>query len=63
MLLPLPLSRQAEFSELARMLGLRLIFMEALEPEGEWQKSNLILPCYFDPSGPADRPCENDSER
>jgi len=31
MLLPLPLSRQAEFSELARMLGLWLIFMDAPE--------------------------------
>src|SRR6202789_1392969 len=29
MLLPLPISRQAEFSELARMLGLWLIFMDA----------------------------------
>src|ERR1700732_3642102 len=32
MLLPLPLSHQAEFSELARMLGLWLIFMDAPEP-------------------------------
>ena len=31
MLLPLPLSRQAEFSELARMLGLWLIFMDPPE--------------------------------
>src|ERR1700735_2054082 len=32
MLLPLPLSRQAEFSELARMLGLWLIFMDPPQP-------------------------------
>src|SRR5208283_185614 len=31
MLLPLPLSRQAEFSELARMFGLWLIFMDPPE--------------------------------
>jgi cytochrome P450 len=31
MLLPLPISRQAEFSELARMLGLWLIFMDPPE--------------------------------
>src|SRR6202045_22010 len=31
MLLPLPLSRQAEFTELARMLALWLIFMDAPE--------------------------------
>src|SRR3984885_13431766 len=31
MLLPLPLSRQAEFSELSRMLSLWLIFMDAPE--------------------------------
>ncbi len=31
MLLPLPLSRQSEFSELARMLGLWLIFMDPPE--------------------------------
>ena len=31
MLLPLPLSRQAEFSELARMLSLWLIFMDPPE--------------------------------
>src|SRR6202167_3265674 len=31
MLLPLPISRQSEFSELARMLGLWLIFMDPPE--------------------------------
>ena len=34
MLLPLPLSRQAEFSELARMLGLWLMFMDPRSTRG-----------------------------
>ena len=41
MLLPLPLSRQPEFSELARMLGLWLIFMDPPE-HGKIQTVELI---------------------